>query len=190
MNFGIVVEDNRDAEAYEQLIRKIRGDVENVVSFPCHGVATLKKKFVNGLNYFKYGAPHSIGKALVIMDSDCSEALVWEEKLEQVCQRSRFEATFPVRFHATKCELESWLLVDENAINEVSKLRGQNKQIVAAKIEFESFKHAKELFHQRLLHAGLPADPRVYNVISLHTDIERVVLHCPNFRKFMEKVRN
>src|SRR5260370_21530132 len=123
MNVGIVVEDNRDGLAYSELIRKIRDDIENTLAFPCHGVSTLLKEFLKGLNYFKYGAPHSIDKALVIMDSDCSDASVWEVRLKQICERSHFVSSFPGHFHATKCALETCLLPDANAMNQASQVR-------------------------------------------------------------------
>src|SRR5882762_3237489 len=153
MNIGIVVEDERDAAAYSELIRKIRDDVGEVCRIPCRGSGTLKKEFVNWLKYFEWFAPssiHSISKALVILDSDCSDAFIWEERLQMIYAQSHFVPSFPVHFHATKCELETWLLADENAINEVSKRRGKNKQIRPANIEFESYKPAKELFQKRL----------------------------------------
>jgi hypothetical protein len=53
MNFGIVVEDLRDPEAYEQLIRKIRIDIDSVVPYPWRGSSTLKKQFVKVLKYFR-----------------------------------------------------------------------------------------------------------------------------------------
>ena len=43
MNFGIVVEHDRDGGAYEELIKKIREDVENVVPYLCNDVGTLKR---------------------------------------------------------------------------------------------------------------------------------------------------
>src|SRR5215472_9286236 len=132
MNFGIVVEDIRDGEAYTELIRRIRDDIENVVSYPCHGNSTLKKKFLDGLKYFQWDAPnspYSINKALVIVDTDCSGASTWEAELRQVYQRAHLAPGFPVHFHATKCELETWLLADENAINQTSQTRGKNKRL-------------------------------------------------------------
>jgi hypothetical protein len=193
MNFGIVVEDDRDAKAYEELIRKIRRDVEEVLSIPCRGVGTLKKEFVNWLKYFEWYAPHSphsINKALVILDSDCSDAFVWEERLRHTFERSHFVPSFPVDFHATKCELETWLLTDENALNEVSKRRGKNKRVAPAKIEFESFKAAKMLFQKRLYEVGLPADPQVYKEIASLADTARIEACCRNFQEFVRKVRS
>ena len=192
MNIGIVVEDERDAVAYSELIRRIRDDVEEVCCVPCRGSGTLKKEFLHWLKYFEWFAPgsiHSISRALVILDSDCSDASIWEERLRAIYIQSHFVSHFVVHFHATKCELETWLLVDENAINQVSQLRGKNKQIGPANIEFESYKPAKELFQKRLSGVGLPFDPQVYGEIASLVDIVKIAARCPNFRQFIDKVR-
>jgi hypothetical protein len=191
MNFGIVVEDLRDVEAYSQLIRNIRNDIETIASYPCHGNSTLKKQFLKGLKSFKWyapGSPQAIGKALVIVDSDCSDASVWEEHLAEILDRSHFEPGFPVHFHATKCELESWLLADENALSKTSQYRGKNKQLGPANIPFETYRDAKELFQKRLLQAGLPDTPQVYKEIASYSDTERIATRCPGFKLFIKKV--
>jgi hypothetical protein len=191
MNFGIVVEDLRDVEAYSELIRKIRNDIETIVPYPCHGNSTLKKQFVKGLKFFKWyspGSPHAIGKALVIVDSDCSNASVWEEDLAAILDRSHFDPGFPVHFHSTKCELESWLLADENAMSKASQHRGKNKRLAPANIPLETYRGAKELFQRRLSEAGLPDTPQVYKEIGSYADIERIATRCPRFKLFIKKV--
>jgi len=58
------------------MIQKIRNDVETIVPYPCHGNSTLKKQFVKGLKFFRWyapGSPYAIAKALIIVDSDCSD---------------------------------------------------------------------------------------------------------------------
>lgn len=192
MNFGIVVEDLRDAEAYSELIRKIHNDVQEIVSHPCHGNSTLKKQFLNGLERFKWYAPNSpyaINKALVIVDSDCSDAHAWEAVLAQFYQQARLAPGFPVHFHATKCELETWLLADENAINQASQARGKNRHLGPANIQFETYRDAKELFQRRLSEAKLPDTPQVYKEIASFVDIHRIGARCPLFQQFINKVR-
>lgn len=192
MNFGIVVEDLRDAEAYSELIRNIRGDVEAVVPYPCHGNSTLRKQFLNGLKYFKWYAPNSpfaINKALVIVDTDCSDGPAWERQLTQIYQGAHLAPGFPVHFHATKCELETWLLADENAINQASQARGKNKHLGPANIQFETYRDAKELFQRRLSEAKLLDTPPVYKEIAGFADIQRIVARCPLFQQFINKVR-
>jgi hypothetical protein len=189
MNIGIVVEGDSDAEAYPQLIRKIRDDIEEILPISCCGVSTLKREFVKWLKYFEWNAPHSIDNALVIMDSDCSEASVWEAQLRQIYEQSHFEPGFPVHFHATKCELETWLLADENAINQVSQQMGKNRKIGAVTIQLESHRDAKELFQEQLSKADLRATARVYQEIAGAADIARIAARCPHFQQFFDKVR-
>lgn len=190
MNLGIVVEDERDAIAYSQLIRKIRNDVETIVPYPCHGNSTLKKQFVTGLKVFRYAHafPHPIAKALVIVDSDCSDAIAWEEDLAEILDRSHFDPGFAIHFHATKCELESWLLADEDAMSKASQQRGKNKRFGPANIPCETYRNAKELFQRRLSEARLPDTPQVYNEIASYADIERIATRCPRFKLFIAKV--
>jgi hypothetical protein len=188
MNVGIVVEDIRDGEAYRELIKKIREDVDQVLDYPCHGVDTLRKISIKGIRYFQYHSPHLIGKALVICDSDCSNATAVETELEREYKKLRKRPKFHVHFHATKCELESWLLVDEGAINRLALERGKRKRLKALKIDFESRKDSKELFRSRLTEARLPDTPEVYTLIARYSDIKRIRSRCPNFQKFTTKI--
>jgi hypothetical protein len=189
VNIGIVVEGDTDAEAYPQLIRKIRPDIEEILPISCRGASTLKREFVKWLKYFNWYAPHSIDSALVIMDSDCSDASSWETQLKEIYEHSHFEPSFPVHFHATKCELETWLLADENAINQVSQMRGKKKKIGAVTIQFERYRNAKELFQKELWKLGLPVTARVYQEIAIAADVERIAARCPHFSQFVDKVR-
>ncbi len=189
MKIGILVEGDSDAKTYSQLIRKIRDDVDVPHVIPCGGVGTLKGKFVGWLKYLEWRASPSIDKALVIRDSDCSNPVSLEDELKEILERSHFEPHFSVHFHATKCELETWLLADEDAITQVSQQRGKNKRVAAVTIDLESRKGAKELFRKRLSEADLLATTQVYQEIASVADIERIAAHCPHFRQFMDKVR-
>jgi uncharacterized protein DUF4276 len=188
MNFGIVVEGDQDSAAYPELIRKIRNDIENVLAEPCGNDAGLRSQFVGWLKHFQWNAQYSIDKVLVIMDSDCSDPLTWEQQLKQIYERSHFVPTFPVHFHATNCELETWLLADENAVRQVSRERGKNKQVDAIAGQLESYKDAKERFQKMLSLAGLPLTAPVYREIARCADIERIATRCPLFQQFVSKV--
>jgi hypothetical protein len=190
MNFGIVVEHDRDVEAYSELIRKIRNnDVNEILFKPCQNAPEILKQSVGWLKHFNWHASLPINKALVIIDSDCSDASVWEERLRQIYERSHFEPSFPVHFHATKCELETWLLADENAINQTSRGRGKNKHLGPVNIQFETYRDAKELFQKRLSEAKLPDTPQVYKEIAGFADIQRILARCPLFQQFINKVK-
>jgi hypothetical protein len=187
MNIGIVVEGVSDEAAYPQLIRKVRNDVDVVLAKSCGSDSGLTKRFVGLLKYFHWHAL-SVDKALVIVDSDCSDSFAREAKLRRIYEESHFVASFPVHFHATRCELETWLLADENAINHVAQVRGKNTQVAAVTVQLEGYKDAKELFQKVLSDARLPADPQVYKEIAGFADVARIIARCPSFRLFAEKV--
>lgn len=189
MNIGIVVEGERDKAAYPELIRKIRDDVEHVPAEPCGNDVRLMKQFVGWLKHFEWHAEISVDKALVIRDSDCSDPAGWESKMEQILVQSRFVPTFPVHFHATKCEIESWLLADEEAISQVARNRGKQRSVSKVTIPLESHRDAQELFRRILSKADLPADPEVYREIASTASVERIAARCPHFQQFVDRVR-
>jgi len=189
MNIGIIVEERRDEAAYSELIRKIRDDVERVPAEPCGNDIRLMEKFVGWLKHFQWHAEISVDKALVIRDSDCSDPLVWESKMEQILAQSQFVPSFPVHFYATKCEIETWLLADEDAINRVAHARGKRGSVSRVTTPLESHKNAKELFQKVLSTVRLPADPKVYQEIASAASTERIAARCPHFQKFVDRVR-
>ena len=188
MNWGIVVEGHRDAAAYPALIRKVRNDVDVVLAEPCGNDVNLMKQFVGWLKHFEWHTEHHVDKALVIRDSDCIDSIFWEQKMGESLERCRFAPHFPVHFHATKCEIESWLLADERAINLVANGRGKTGMVPAVTIQLESHRDAKELFRKVLSKVGLPADPKVYQEIASAASIDRIAERCPQFESFREKV--
>src|SRR5258708_20628148 len=148
MKIGLIAEDERDCSAYTELIVKIRNDIEDSVPIPCHGIGNLKKMFVGYLRYFEYS--RRVDKVLVIRDSDCVDALQREQELQAILTASHFQPSFPFHLYATKCELETWLLADEAAINMVAQNRGKRGKAKPAKINFENYRPAKELFERTL----------------------------------------
>ena len=188
MNWGIVVEGDRDKAAYPELIRKIRNDVGVVLAVPCENDVKLMKHFVGWLKYFEWHAKIHVDKALVIRDSDCEDSIVWERRMGEILERCRFTPRFPVHFHATKCELESWLLADEQAINSVARSRGKAGIVAVVSVQLESHRDAKELFRKGISKVGLPADPKVYQEIAGAASITRIGERCPQFEHFRESV--
>jgi hypothetical protein len=189
MNIGIVVEGERDRAAYPEFIRKIRDDVEIVLAEPCGNDIRLMEKFVGWLKHFQWHAEITVNKALVIRDSDCSDPAAWESRMGQILAQSYFVPSFPVHFHATKCEVETWLLADENAINQVARNRGKQAAVSAVTVQLESHRNAKELFQRVLLKVRLPVDPKVYQEIANAACIDRIAAVCPHFQRFVERVR-
>jgi hypothetical protein len=111
-----------------------------------------------------------------------------EQELQGILQNSHFQPSFHVHFHATKCELETWLMADEAAINAVAQLRGKVGRAKPVNVEFENYKPAKELFVRMLSEARLPDDPTVYRQIAAAIDIQKVAGKCPRFNEFVNAV--
>ena len=184
MNVAIVVEGEYDASVYPVFIRKIRNDISKIHPVSCGGVAALQRKFVSYLKGLQ-----DVSKAIVIRDSDCSPSPSLEQNLEQTLTTSGFQAGFPVHFYATKCKLETWLLADVNAINQVALLRGRTPTVVEVNIQFEEYRDAKELLRRKLSEVTLPADSAVFAQIAEAADLQRITERCPYFQQFVDRVR-
>src|SRR5690348_5168150 len=137
MNFGLVVEGTSDAAAYPELIRLIRPDIEVQQIRPCFGKSRLKGSFNRFLREFHKNPAWRIEAAFVIEDSDCQPSQKIENRLKVIFQTSRLRPRFPVKFFAPKCDLETWLVADENALSRVSQQKGKNMRVTAATMQFE-----------------------------------------------------
>lgn len=190
MAFGIVVEAERDAVVYSTLIQRIRSDVDCVLSRPCQNVVGVRRQFVGWLKNFQWNSAPRVEKALVIRDSDCNDSQSVEDELARILDQSRFQQklTIPVHFYATRCMVETWLLADEAAVNQVAQARGKGSRVRAADGPLEGERDAKERFVRMLSQAGLPATAAVYNEVAAATDLTRIAERCPYFQQFMERV--
>jgi hypothetical protein len=188
MNIGFVVEGPSDGAVYPTLVRKIRNDIGALQVRECGGTR-LKNVFLGFLKEFHRNPAWHIDLAFVIRDSDCKPPHQIEEQLRGVLRASGFVPHFPVEFFATKCQLETWLLADENAINQVSQRRGKNKQLEPVEFQFETDNSAKERFLERLTKANLPASPQVYKEIAEVAQIARITARCPSFQQFTRRVQ-
>jgi hypothetical protein len=186
MNVGIVVEGPSDRATYPALMRRIRDDIGRPQARECGGRFKLKGAFPYFLKEFQRNPAWQIDVAFVIRDSDCKPPQRIEEDLRKALNDSRFD--FPVEFFATKCDLETWLLADENAINEVSRQRGKNRQVEPVQFQFESEK-AKKLFQTQLSKANLRPVPDVYKEIATCIDLDQTAERCPSFRAFVSRIR-
>jgi uncharacterized protein DUF4276 len=129
-----------------------------------------------------------VDKALVIRDSDCGDPQSAEDELGATLGGSRFQPTFPVHFYATKCEVETWLLADETAVNVVARQRRKTAAVQAVTGPLEGIRDAKESFRRMLSQARLPADPAVYSEVAAAAQMDRIAERCPYFRQFVERV--
>ena len=188
MVFGIVVEDRTDASVYSTVIRRIRPDVESVLQRPCRGVAGVRRQFVGWLKNFEWHADHEVGKALIIRDSDNSDPQFAQDELAHILRQSGFQPSFPFHFYATRCEVETWLLADEHAVNTVAQMRGKAPSARPVAGSLEDIRSAKELFRRMLSQARLPADPVVYAEVAAAADMELIRRRCPYFQRFEDNV--
>jgi hypothetical protein len=189
MNAGVVVEGPDDAAVYPILIRRIDPSFERVYPRECTGRQKLKNKFLYFLEEFA-GNPAAldIRKVLVIRDSDCNDPERIEQDLQTIFANSNLRLAFSVSFHATKCELETWLLADEDAINTVSARRGSKGRIRRVEIDLENFREPKELYRRTLSQAGLQDTGAVMKQIAQEVRLEVVAARCPRFGEFVQKV--
>lgn len=187
MNFGLVVEGPTDQAAYPELIRNIRQDTGIVQVRPCGNKSKLRGIFTSYLAEFHRNSAWQIRTVFVIQDSDCQPSEQIEDRLNRNFDASKFP-NFRVEFFATKCDLETWLVADENAINHVSQQRGANKVVDAVGIQLEHTK-AKNYFYDRLERAGLDPVLAIYAEVAKSLDIPKVAGLCPSFRRFVEAVR-
>lgn len=191
MVFGIVVEAERDVVVYSALIRRIRPDVDSVLSRPCQNVVGVRQKFVGWLKNFQWHSAPQVDKALVIRDSDCNDSQSVEDELARILDQSEFSQllTIPVHFYATRCMVETWLLADEGAVNQVAIRRGKAASAQRANDPLEGARDSKDRFVRMLSQAGLPATPQVYAEIAEAIDLERLGSRCPYFEQFVHRVR-
>jgi len=126
---------------------------------------------------------------VVIRDSDCADAVQREQELQAILTNSNFHPTYHFHFYATKCELETWLLADEGAVNAVAQNRGKKAKAKEVKIAFENYKPAKELFERTLSEVQLPADSVVYKEIAAAVDIKKIASKCGRFALFINAVK-
>jgi len=189
MNIGVVVEGPSDAATYPVLMRRIRNDIGRLQVRECEGKYRLKNAFPGILKEFQRNHAWQINVAFVIRDSDCRPPQQIEEQLRNVLRGSGFDPHFPVELFATKCKLETWLLADENAINEVSQRRGKSGHVGPVEFQFETDNSAKVRFQEQLSKASLPTTPQVYKEIAVVADISRMAILCSSFRQFILRVR-
>jgi hypothetical protein len=188
MVFGIVVEAERDAAVYSALIKRIRPEVQHVLPKPCYGVAGVRRRFVGWLKHFQWHSGYEIGKALVIRDSDRRDPQAAEEELARILDQSAFQPRLPVHFYATRCMVESWLIADEDAVNQVARARGGTRGTALPVADALETLAAKDRFRRMLSEAGLPDTPTVYHEVAEVADLQRIKQRCPYFARFVECV--
>lgn len=191
MNFGLVVEGEKDNASYRALIPRIRNDATVVQARSCAGKQQLKNTFVGHLKEYGQNRAWQIERGLVIRDSDCQPAEQIEEQLRHVLESSGHEPGFDVVIFATPCMLESWLLGDLEAIRTVAARRGARPEadLRDLPISQQPSRDDDEVFMRVLSRFGLSATPAVHGEIAAVADLALIEHRCTYFREFCRRVR-
>jgi hypothetical protein len=85
--------------------------------------------------------------------------------------------------------METLLLADTDAINQVAEARNVLRQQVAQPAEaLESILNSKDYLVDLLTLAGLRYTAEVCRAIAAEADLDLVRRHCPSFENFISKV--
>jgi|GraSoi_2013_80cm_1033760.scaffolds.fasta_scaffold01000_2 hypothetical protein len=190
MNVGIVVEGLYDYSSYPAIIRRIRNDIGRPQVRECGGKSKLKGRFLQCLKEFQNPA-WEIELAIVVRDSDCNPPQPIENQLREILNASRLRPHFPVELFAVPCVLESWLLSDLHAIQNVAAQRGHGGAAdLSVQIPNTHAPNDKKLFFRVLGHHSLPATPPVYEEIARIVNLDMIGQRCKYFREFVRRIRN
>jgi hypothetical protein len=188
-SYGLIVEGQFDAGVYEELIRKICPEVNDIRVRIAGDRAQIMKKFASLLRTMEHitaqGGP--VDKALVIRDADCLDAAKIEAEMHKSASRQGFAFPEGIGFHAVKQEMETWLLADPNAINRVAALRS-GRPVPRVPDPLECIQDAKEKLMATLSRSGLNYTSAVCNEIARETDLAILRIRCPSFQVFEQKV--
>lgn len=190
MNIGIVVEGADDYSTYPTIIGRIRNDIERRQVRQCGGKSRLKGGFLRFLKEFQNPA-WQIDLAVVIRDSDCSPPKPLEDELRDVLRASNLRTPFRVELFAIPCMLESWLISDVQAIQNVAIQRGHGGPVGALDMQIPNAhsRADKQLFSRVLTHFELPATPPVYEQVAKIANFEIIKQRCRYFQEFVERLK-
>lgn len=179
-----------DVAVYQELLRKITPTLGRIVPRPAGGVPSLLRLLLGLLRDLENavnGKP--VDKVLVIRDTNGKDAAQLEKDLADRIHGQSFAFAHGIQFHAIRRTVETWLLADAVAINEVAAARG-GRPISEVHGEVEEIEDPKDRFVRLLSVAGLPFDSAVCREIAAHARLEVLRYRCPSFRSFEEKAKD
>lgn len=188
--YGLIVEGPYDAAVYQELLRKITPSLDRIVARPAGGVPNLHRlllPLLRDLENAVNGKP--VDKVIVIRDTNGRDAAQLEMELASRIHGQRFAFAHGIQFHAVRRTVETWLLADVEAINQVATARGGNP-ISAVQEQLEEIQDPKARVIRLLSAAGLPFDPAVCREIAARTRLDVVRYRCPSFLSFEEKAKD
>jgi hypothetical protein len=187
-SYGLIVEGDADAQVFHQLVKKVNSPDASIYCRVCGGVDRLMREFPALLRTFEYahnGGP--VDGAFVIRDCDRKNpATVLIQMRERLRQRAyRFPRS--VELCVVNRMLDSWLLADERAINEVSRAR-HGKSVTRVNDDIENIAYPKELLQKLLTEAKLIYTSAVLGEIAAAIDLKVLVDRVPSFISFRDSV--
>lgn len=188
-SFGIIVEGQYDAHFYPALIETILVSKPRIQIRQAGG-KSLASKFPGLLHSFKYsidGGP--VERAIVIKDADGRPTGDVESGLSGRVNPEHYGFPRGIQFCAVQQEMETWLLADEGAINEVSLASGKSDGVQRIPDPLlEEVVHAKERFKNALTSGGLIYTTAVCAEIARKINLESLRTRCPSFRRFEQSL--
>jgi len=187
-SYGLIVEGPYDIDFFRVIVARVAANNPTIELLEGGGNALLRR-FPTLLRRFEHiiaGEP--VGKALVIKDADGHPV----DEVEGIMANRLGNQTyiFPegVELCGVQQEMETWLLADVQAINQVSTDRGKRDGVPIIHGTLEEMFQAKERLRSALSRAGLDYTPPICAEIAAKADLERLRQRCPSFRRFEEKI--
>jgi hypothetical protein len=188
LTYGLIVEGPYDVAVFEELLRKITPTPGSVVPRPAGGVSKLLRLLVGLLRDLEHSVNRGpADKVLVIRDANGKDAAQLEKDLADRIHGQHFAFARGIQFHAVRRTVETLLLADAAAINEVATTRG-GRPISEVHGELEEIGDPKDRLVCLLSAAALPFDQAVCREIAARTRLEVLRYRCPSFRSFEQKV--
>ncbi len=188
--YGLIVEGSYDVAVYQELLRKITPTLDRIVPRATGGVPNLLRLLLGLLRDLENAVNgNPVEKVIVIRDTNGRDAAQLEKDLADKIHGQDFAFAHGIQFHAVRRTVETWLLSDVEAINQVATSRGGNP-ISGVQEQLEEIQDPKTRLIRLLSAAGLPFDPAVCREIAARTRLEVLRYRCPSFPSFEQKAKD
>ena len=181
-NLGLLVSGPSDKLALTELAQRYNPSAY-IRTLTTNG--PLRKKVVKHLKMFEFDG-HNYDRILVVDDSDNGDPNSKKQLLTDEVGSGKFP--FPIYFIIIKQELETWLLSDEMALSQVSRLHG-GSLISRINGTLEDIQNPKELLITILRQAGILAYlPQTAGQIAKQIRTDTLLSRCHRYKEFEEVV--
>ena len=183
--YGVVAEDEAILTTVRALVARTVDNAQPTECRRLNGKADFLANFWHYIKEFQYRFP-AMHKALAVCDADNDDPIQLEADLAGRAVRHLPGLPFPLVFHVIRREVETWLLVDGEAITAAT---GVNIVVPGGNIESDLV-DAKEYLSRQLNKQSVPYTPAVAQRIADRIDPATVAGRCPGFVAFTSRVRN